>query len=88
MKTLNEAIAGSGENTLLIGSSPVVGTILVFVQKTGVSNFDEYALLPAGTKNWRFHSEWARAISSALISFITGWISWHFMNAFQHIPVR
>ena len=25
---------GSGENTPLIGSSPVVGTTLVFVQKT------------------------------------------------------
>jgi len=29
MKTLNEASVGSGENTLLIGSSPVVGTILI-----------------------------------------------------------
>ena len=32
MKTLNEAIAGSGGNALLIGSSPVVGTTLVFGQ--------------------------------------------------------
>jgi hypothetical protein len=30
MKIPNEAIAGSGENTLLIGSSPVVGTIADF----------------------------------------------------------
>ena len=30
MKTLNEASVGSGENTLLIGSSPVVGTTLRF----------------------------------------------------------
>jgi hypothetical protein len=29
MKTLNEAIMGSGENHPLIGSSPVVGTIFV-----------------------------------------------------------
>jgi hypothetical protein len=36
MKIPNEAIAGSGENTLLIGSSPVVGTILVFVLETGL----------------------------------------------------
>ena len=34
MKTLNEASMGSGENTQLIGSSPVVGTTLVFVPKT------------------------------------------------------
>jgi hypothetical protein len=36
MKTLNEADMGSGENTPLIGSSPVVGTILVFSLKTGL----------------------------------------------------
>jgi hypothetical protein len=33
MKTLNEAIMGSGENTLLIGSSPVVGTTLQFLTR-------------------------------------------------------
>jgi hypothetical protein len=45
-------------------------------------------LTSPGAKNWRFHSAWARATSPALISFITGWISWHFMKVFQHIPVR
>jgi hypothetical protein len=29
MEIPNEAIAGSGENTLLIGSSPVVGTTFI-----------------------------------------------------------
>jgi hypothetical protein len=33
MKTLNEASVGSGENTPLIGSSPVVGTILKIVNE-------------------------------------------------------
>ena len=39
MKTLNEASAGSGENTLLIGSSPVVGTTLIFFDKAKFLEF-------------------------------------------------
>lgn len=53
-----------------------------------MSNFDNYILPPSRAKNWRSQSAWARATSPALISFITGWISWHFMKVFQHISVR
>jgi hypothetical protein len=34
MEIPNEAIAGSGENTLLIGSSPVAGTTSINVNKS------------------------------------------------------
>jgi hypothetical protein len=37
MKILNESSMGSGENTPLIGSSPVVGTILFVVQKADLN---------------------------------------------------
>ena len=53
-----------------------------------MSTFDKYTLSPTGAKNWRSHSAWARTASPALTSLITGWISWHFMKIFQHIPVR
>jgi hypothetical protein len=35
MKTLSEAIMGSGENTLLTGSSPVAGTNLRWLRQFG-----------------------------------------------------
>jgi predicted TIM-barrel fold metal-dependent hydrolase len=57
MKTLNEAIMGSGENGLLIGSSPVVGTISILKN-------DFFKNLPPGNRDFEISGRepWRRPV--------------------------